>query len=275
MHLQPILLIAVHFANLHAFPNFWVSELKAPSTLDPSIKTFVIVHPIDPNDSGTIEQTVPSLEKICGSEHVETLRSVGGDGDVSWKVTLSDRETLRYLAEHPWLRHDQSVKRALIEFSRRHEKRSALTPRDDHPYNVVAKDYNNDEETKATREFLNTKVTGPSQQIYEFHLPGTSHIIGWGNVQLSDAAKGEVEAYQGVTAPLGENDLIEEDRAVESTYGSERRATKTLPNNKASGMIHTGYSSIAKRAASIFKRAVTWTKQETAGWGLVMVSQPK
>ena len=98
-----------------------------------------------------------------------------------------------------------------MEFSRRHEKRSALTPRDDHYYNIVAKDYNNDEETKATREFLNTKVTDPSQQIYEFNLPGTSHIIGWGNVQLSDAAKGEVEAYQGVTAPLGENGLIEED----------------------------------------------------------------
>ena len=101
MHLLSILLIAVHFATLHALPNFWASESKAPSTSDPSNydETFVIVHPIDPNDSETIERMVTSLGKICGSEHVENLRSVGGD--VSWKVTLSDRETLRYLAEHP------------------------------------------------------------------------------------------------------------------------------------------------------------------------------
>jgi hypothetical protein len=160
MHL--LLIFAAFFATLHAFPNFWVSESKAPSTLDFSnnVKTFVIVHPIDDNDSNTVEKIVASLGLICGSEHVESLRSPSGD--VSWKITLSDRETLHYLAEHPNLRRDRSLRRTLEEFSRRHEKRSALTPRDDHYYNVAAKDYNNDEETRATREFLNTKITNPS-----------------------------------------------------------------------------------------------------------------
>jgi hypothetical protein len=211
MHLSFLFLFAVHAATLHAFPNVWASESNAPSTSNApdSGTTFLIVHPLDPNDTETIEKTVPNLERICGSEHLETLRSV--DGNVSWKVTLSDRKTLRYLAEHPWLKPDKSIGKTLEEFSRRHEKRSELIPRDDEYYNIVAKDYNNDEETKATREFLNTKVTDPSKKFKEFSLPGTSHIIGWGNVQLSEAAKQEVEAYQGVKG-LGVDGLVEEDR---------------------------------------------------------------
>jgi len=60
-------------------------------------------------------------------------------------------------------------------------------------------------------------------------------------VQLINAAKEEVETYQGVTAPLGEIDLIEEDRAVMSTNDSESRATGTLSKSKVPSMIHTAY----------------------------------
>jgi hypothetical protein len=271
MHLLSVLLITAHFATLHAFPNFWGSESKTSSTLNSPTydNAFVVLHPIDTNDSETIARTETSLGLICGSEHVESLQATGGD--VSWKVTLTDRESLLLLAEHPWLKPDQSLKKTLVEFSRRHEKRSVLTPRDDPYYNVVAKDFNNDEETKATKEFLTTKITDPSQQILEFNLPGTSHIIGWGHVQLSDAAKGEVEAYQGVTAPLGTNDLIEEDRAV--TY-DKREPNQAQQKSKLSDMVHTAYSGVVKRVPFI-KRAVTWTKQQAAPWELVMVSRPK
>jgi hypothetical protein len=273
MHL--LLIFAAFFATLRAFPNFWVSESKAPLTLDSmnNVKTFIIVHPIDPKDSNTMEKTVTSLGLICGSEHVESLRSPSGD--VSWKIILSDRETLHYLAEHPDLMWDRSLRKTLEDFSRRHEKRSDLTPRDDPYYIVAPTDYTNNEETRATREFLNTKVTNPSDTIYEYTLPGDNLIAGWGHVQLSDAAKKEVEAYPGVIAPLGDNDLIEYDRVVMSTHSSEHQSTETPSERKVSGMIHKSYDDVSRRATSLFKRAVTWTKQQAAGWDLVMVSQPK
>lgn len=170
---------------------------------------YIIVYPKDPNDSKTVKETLATLGKVCGSEHKETLRSAAGE--VSWKVTLSDRETFRLLGEHPGLRYDLSVRRRIIEFSRRHEKRSDLAPRDDPTYKIVAKDPYNDEETKATREFINTKVTDGAPKIYEFSLATKPHVIGWGNVQLSEAAKKEVEAHYGVKPPLSDNHLIEED----------------------------------------------------------------
>lgn len=271
MHLLPILLIFSHFATLNAFPNIWVSKPKA--SVDPNLvvydDTFVTIHPIDPNNSEQIARTEDSLGKICGSEHVKSQQAA--DGHVSWIVTLSDRETIRLLPEHPWLQLDESARKTLVRFSKRHTKRSELDRRDDPFYNVVAKDYNNDEETKATRAFLNTKVTNPNQKILEFNYPGTNHIIGWGNVQLSDAAKGEVEAYQGVTAPLGADAPVEDDRAIANNVPRAARADQRKGLFRKS---RTAYKDVAKRAA-ILKRAVTWTKQANAGWDLVMVSQPK
>ena len=72
---------------------------------------------------------------------------------------MSDRETLRYLAKNPWLRPDYLLKRTLVEFPRRYEEGLALTRRDDQSYNILAKDFKNNKETKATKELLNTKIT--------------------------------------------------------------------------------------------------------------------
>jgi hypothetical protein len=183
---------------------------------------------------------------------------------------LSDRETIRLLPEHPWLKLDSSAKATLVKFSKRHEKRSDLSPRDDLYYNIVAKDYNNDAETKAIREFLNTKLTDPNQEITEFKYPGTSHVIGWGNVQLSDTAKAEVGAYEGVKG-IVEDMPVEYDRAVTS---NKPPASHSFRGSKLSRMVRAAYNGVAKHAAFV-KRAVTWVKQQNAGWDLVMVSQPK
>lgn len=272
MQLLSILLISTHFATLNAFPNIWGSEPKASTNLDSmtSGDTFVIIHPIDPSNSEQISRTEDSLGKICGSEHVKSQQAK--DGHVSWVVTLSDRETINLLPEHPWLQLDETAKRTLVTHSKRHTKRSDLDRRDDAYYNIVAKDYNDDAQTKATREFLNTKLTDPNQKILEFNYPGTDHIIGWGHVQLSDAAKGEVEKYEGVTAPLGEEVTVEDDRVA---INNEPKAAPVQQRKEPiGGMIRTAYNGVTKRVA-LLKRAVTWKKQVNAGWDLVMVSQPK
>ncbi|KAH9873852.1 hypothetical protein IAQ61_004479 [Plenodomus lingam] len=123
----------------------------------------------------------------------------------------------------------------------------------------------------ATRDFINTKLTNPDQEIIEFTYPGTSHVLGWGHVQLREAAKSELEAYAGIVSPLGEDGPVDDERAV-SDSGLE------IPRNarasRLSGMIHSSYMAVTSRLA-IFKRAITWTKQAPASWDLNMVSQPK
>ena len=43
---------------------------------------------------------------------------------------------------------------------------------------------------------------------------GTEHIAAWGHIQLTGAAKQEVENYAGVKKPLYEDYEVFEDRAV-------------------------------------------------------------
>lgn len=229
----------------------------------------IIVRPIDPTNSEQISRAGENLVNICGSEHVRPHQT--SDGTPSWLVTLSDRETLQYLPEHPWLQLDDVAKQTFTSFTKRHAKRAELSPRDDLFYNIAAKDYNNDEETKATREFLNGKLTNPDQEIIEFTYPGTSHVLGWGHVQLSEAAKKELEEYAGIVSPLGEDGPVDDERAVSDNGLNAPRIARA---SRLSGMVQSSYMAYTKRAA-LLKRAVTWTKQAPASWDLNMVSQPK
>ena len=60
-------------------------------------------------------------------------------------------------------------------------------------YDLCANNDLNKEETKA---FLKTRITDAAQDFVEFRLP-SGRVLGWGNVQWSERAKEEVEAYLG------------------------------------------------------------------------------
>jgi hypothetical protein len=155
----------------------------------PSENTLITVHPLRPNDPECITQAEIFLRKVCHRDNVK--RSEATNGEVSWTVTLTDREVLPILYESPWFELDFSTKMALRKFIRRNEEDHDAEPF----YTIHAKNYKNDAETKATREFLKTKVTNSTRSLRESKYPGTNHIYSWDEVQLSDAAKEEVEAY--------------------------------------------------------------------------------
>jgi hypothetical protein len=234
-------------------------------------KNIVTLHPIDLEDSKQIARTSNALDIIYGSEHV--TKHQAADGRVSWVVTLTDREHISLLPDHSWLNIDPATNKTLIEFSTQSTRRTILSSRDGDPfYDIRANDHTDDEETKATREFLKMKTSAPNQKFMEFHLPGTTHTIGWGSVQLSDAAKAEVEAYMGrEDRPLQLQGPTYEDRAIVSD------ATQITTEHEKFALvktIRTAFNTLV-RHASLAKRAITWTKQRNAGWDLVMVSKPK
>jgi hypothetical protein len=266
MRLLYFVLFSLHLTTFEAFAKYWHSDSNALSTLGlmSHDNNVVTLHPINPEDSDQITRTSNALDIICGTEHV--TKQQAADGRVSWVVTLTHREHIDLLPDHPWLNLDSATNNTLIEFSKESTRRSILSSRDEDPlYDIRANDYTNDEETKATREFLKTKTSAPDQKFVEIHLPGTTHILSWGGVQLSDTAKAEVEAYMGrEDRPLQLQGPTYEDRAVitdSSQSIKERR-------------IRTAFGHLAKRA-SIAIRAITWTKQQKAGWDLVMVSKPR
>jgi hypothetical protein len=106
---------------------------------------------------------------------------------VSWIVTLTDRELLPFLYEAPWFELDLTTKKTLRKYLWLNEE----NPDADMYYDMCANDDLKDEEIKA---FLETRITNPAQDSVEFQLP-SGCVLGWGNVQLSEMAKEEVEAY--------------------------------------------------------------------------------
>lgn len=111
---------------VNAFPNIWGSGSSAAVEADiPNLgPNVIIVRPIDPTNSEQISKAGENLRNICGSEHVRAHQT--SDGTPSWLVTLSDRETLQYLPEHPWLQLDEISKETFSAFSRRRSKRAGI-----------------------------------------------------------------------------------------------------------------------------------------------------
>jgi asparagine N-glycosylation enzyme membrane subunit Stt3 len=102
-------------------------------------------------------------------------------------------------------------------------KRSHRVQRDEPKrYIILAKDYTNDEETKKTRDFLNSKMSDQNVYVYEFTKLNTSHIQAWGGMTFTDAAKAEVEAYSGVKT-IEEVGTGDEERVLPPSGEPQRR----------------------------------------------------
>jgi hypothetical protein len=150
--------------------------------------TFITVRPLNANGSESIAEAEIFLRKVCHRNNFK--RSETTSWEVSWIVTLTDRELLPILYEGP-VDMSFTTKMILRRFIRRHEEDLDADP----CYTITAKDYKNEAETKATQEFLKTKVTDPTRTLETLRYPGTNLIWSWCNIQLSDTAKEEVEDY--------------------------------------------------------------------------------
>lgn len=133
-----------------------------------------------------------------------------------------------------------------------------LTRRDVPKYIAVAADQNKDDQTKKTREFLDSKVADKTIIIT---MKDGDHIQAWGQLALTDDAKAEVEKYFGVKKTLY-ND------------GLHKTGVMVTPKKSRSQALETRDVSDQEHAPSS-KRAESWTKQTNAGDDLVIVSTPK
>ncbi|KAF2176957.1 hypothetical protein K469DRAFT_697599 [Zopfia rhizophila CBS 207.26] len=183
-----------------------LSNLNPPVPRD----TFYTVYPTDPSNADQVANTEKFLQNLYGKEDV--IENRNADGLVSWRITLKDGDTTDQLEAHQGLRVVEPEDRPKGVIAK--AKRSELARRDDPIYIALASDPDNDEQTKATREFLNSKVTDPNKFIIELHKPGTNKILAWGQLSLNDAAKAEVEGHEGIKAPLGEDGDMDNERAA-------------------------------------------------------------
>jgi hypothetical protein len=53
---------------------------------------------------------------------------------------------------------------------------------------------------------VKSKVTNPDRNIIELHL--RKKVYGWGQLELDDAAKAEVEGNVGIKSPLSKDDPL-------------------------------------------------------------------
>lgn len=265
VRISSILWLCANFAPLYASPNIWGSSSEAPvspDALSPG-DTSVVVRPINPGDSQLVSQTYDLLGKNCGSENIRSQQDE--NGSVSWTVTLSDSKSTRHLMRAPGLLIGDSAKKSVMAFAKRQEPSGRDTS-----YNIVVMDRNNTDQTAATSEFLKKIRSNQDDTFLEFRNPTTKLIFGWGNIELNDEAKKEVEANPGVKA-VAPNPQLQNDLAPVI----EDAAHVTFKKKSAHSAIHTKSELAVKRGETLVERDSTWVKQKDAGWPLVMLSQPK
>jgi hypothetical protein len=176
-------------------PNVWIRGVEALSMVNSldSRDTSLTVYPTDPQDDAQLLAAHKFLENLCGEEHVKFNPQ---KGFLSWTISLQNDDKTDALQGHPWLRLAKDTEEST---------RSEIVKGDDSYYIALAANPDDDEQTKAAREFLNSKVKKSSQEIIELHKPGTDYVMAWGYLQLTSDAKAAVEAYEGIKPPLGDD----------------------------------------------------------------------
>ncbi|KAF2877623.1 hypothetical protein BDV95DRAFT_153836 [Massariosphaeria phaeospora] len=169
--------------------------MSTPSTLNapPSLDTRITVYPGDSQSSTQLLSTHCFPQRVYGQHDVKLNPQAEL---ISWTISLREGATSDALQGHPGLYLDEAT--AI-------RRRSEDAKRNDLWYIDVAVDPYDDEQTRTTREYLNSKVRNPSRDIIELHEPGTDHVMTWGKLQLSYEAKTAVEGYEGVKSSLGDD----------------------------------------------------------------------
>lgn len=179
---------------------------EVSSTLNPlaSRDTSLTVYPTEPGNTAQLLETNKYLKSIYGEEYVKFNPQ---DESLSWTISLQNDDKTDALQDYPGLCLTKDTEES---------KRSKIVQRDDSYYIAIAADSDNDEQTKATREFLDSKVQNSTQEIVELHKPGTNHVMAWAYLRLSSDAKAAVEAYEGIKSPLGDDSEVTDEQAVKT-----------------------------------------------------------
>jgi hypothetical protein len=151
-------------------PDF--SGVSTRASTEPNLCYIAYPYTDDTADIAGIKKT---LEENYKDQDVAWHQD--SDGHVGWRVCLDSAQSIEDL------RNLEGIALVLPENSpansTRELKRSAGIEREeDKMYVVAAKDPNKDDETKKTREFLDSKMKDKNVYIYEFRVSGTNHILG-------------------------------------------------------------------------------------------------
>lgn len=169
-----------------------------------------VVYAADPKNTISLLEVDKFLKDLYGKEHVEFNQAF-----FSWSVLLQNGETTNALKGHPGIRLGEDEE----------SKRSDVVKSDDLWYIALAANPDDDEQTKATREFLQSKIKNPGLKITELHVPTTKHVLAWGRLQLTSDAKAAVEGYEGIKALGEDSGEPSEDRAVTTNQYLHTRKT--------------------------------------------------
>ncbi|KAF2254064.1 hypothetical protein BU26DRAFT_561320 [Trematosphaeria pertusa] len=197
-----ILLVYVEVVLSNSFPNVCargaetLSTLNAPASRDTSLT----VYPFNPEDSWQLLESHKFLQSPYGKENV---KSNPQEGDLSWSISLQDGDIIDALQGHPGIQLEKETEES---------KRAALVRRENASYIAIAANPEDDGQTKATLEFIKTKIKNPNERIIELHKPGTDHVMGWGHLQFTSEAKAAGEAYEGIKA-LADDYPADDERA--------------------------------------------------------------
>jgi hypothetical protein len=218
------------------------SILATTSLEDPSDKLISTPagtrYTVEATDHTKTAETQAQLKSLYGDDNV--VINDGYDG-ASWTIT-SEGDDITEIIE------------ALESVRLVHRDRRQLSRRDEEVHYVVfPKLPDGSTDTKATEEFLRSKIPS-SSEIY--HFSDNGHITAWWGLNLDADAKKAVENHEGV------------DEVIEDPGLNYSRA---LPRSDEKHILTTPIST-ARRSA-LDARSGKWEKQEAADDSLVYVSQ--
>jgi hypothetical protein len=134
----------------------------------------------NPFDDNALTPAYFFLYDLCGEKNIKT--EIDKDGFLSWTVVFKEGHTINEV-NHPGIRLEKP------------DPSFFPVPPDIRLYLATPVDRSNEEECRKTLEFLKSKVED-ADSIMEVRMD--KDVVGWGKLQLSTAAKAEVEAYEGV-----------------------------------------------------------------------------
>jgi hypothetical protein len=233
--MQFLFILLVYLETVLSSPssNIWVRGFEATSNLNSlaSRDTSLTVYPTEHENTAQLLETNKFLKSLYGEEHVKFNLQ---DESLSWTIAIQNDDKTDALQDYPGLRLTKDTEES---------ERSEVVKRDDSYYIAIAANPENDEQTKATRKFLDSKVKNSKQEIVELHKPGTDHVMAWAYLQLSSDAKAAVEAYEGIKSPLGDDSEVTDERAVTT---DEHIDVRTAPRSDELGSSYRAAKSLGK-----------------------------
>jgi hypothetical protein len=228
---------------------------------------------VKPKDNADDEKTDEFLKsKIQANTHMVTIMQPDGHITVWFNVVLS-HEAKQEVEKYEGIEEliplaGMATNEASMATDRPQSetKRSGIVRRDTQIYEVLAAD---DTNVTTTEEFLRSKVKNPDRILY--HSWGDEPPHGWYNLELDPEAKKEVEAYKGIKAIRGREELEDFTAPAKDIPPSEPEHTElTTRDIKWYTVMATNDSDVKKTEDFLKSKVQSGTEIFQHSWGGVV-----